>query len=249
MARYASASGKPIENQPSATRSPDGSPAAFATVIDRAASPVERSITGYTAAAVAAERPARNAQEPRNAARSRRRASPARSATSPASAAAPNASASGRRASDGRKSGFTRAVPAVTAAQRMADAIARTRAAARLRSPIGPSVFHARNAAPCAHSAASAKTPTSAVYQSRIPTGGRAEKSVKSGSSNQPSAVSGTPRSRLPSAAPKKTGSSALATKKKTSHEPRHTGSETWLRNSIEMPRRIRHHSTRKIAK
>src|SRR6476646_7854524 len=131
-ARYASASGKPIENQPRATRRPEGSPAPFDTVIDSAASPVARSITGYTHAAVAADRPARNAHEPRNAARSLLRERPRRSATSPTAAAAPRAIAAGRRVRLGRKSGLTRTVPTVTSGHRTAAATASRRAAERV---------------------------------------------------------------------------------------------------------------------
>jgi len=56
----------------------------------------------------------------------------------------------------------------------------------------------ARNVAPWPASAAAAKTPISTVYQSRMPTGSRALKSVNSSSENQPRASSGTPRTTLP---------------------------------------------------
>ena len=61
--------------------------------------------------------------------------------------------------------------------------------------------------------------------------------------------VRGNPRSRFPSAAPKNTGSRTLAHEKKKSQDWRQTVSRTWLRNSREIPRRIRLQRTRKIAK
>jgi hypothetical protein len=93
------------------------------------------------------------------------------------------------------------------------------------------------------------KTPASTVYQSRMPTGGLAVKSVKRASENQPSARRGRPRSRLPSAAPNKTGSRALAAQNRKSHHVRQSGSSRWLRNSMETPRRMSVHRTRKMAK
>ena len=77
----------------------------------------------------------------------------------------------------------------------------------------------------------------------------RAEKSVNSASENQPLLSSGSPRRRFPSAQPKKMHKRMLATAKVASQNARHIGAVTWLRNSIAMPRRIKHHSTRKIAK
>jgi hypothetical protein len=43
--------------------------------------------------------------------------------------------------------------------------------------------------------------------------------------------------------------SSVLATAKVTSQNTRQMGMATWLRNSMEIPRKIRHHSTRKMAR
>src|SRR5450830_1178633 len=209
----------------SAVFRPAGSPPELNAVIESAGSGIARSITGNTQAAVAVESPARNAEEPRNVDRSRPRARPWKTPASPATATAARRIATERDASASKSGLFTRHVATVTTSQSTVMATKRRRAAARLLSRTGPSVFQARNADPCAASATSAKTPTRQVYQSRIPTGSRALKLVKSVSSNQPSAVSGTPRIRLPSAAPRNTGKRELASAKKKSQEKRQTGS------------------------
>ena len=60
----------------------------------------------------------------------------------------------------------------------------------------------------------------------------------------KPEWSSGTPRTTLPIAAPKKIASIALAAANTTSHNGYHTRLETLLRNSIAMPRRMRSQST-----
>jgi hypothetical protein len=69
-------------------------------------------------------------------------------------------------------------------------------AAVTLRSRTGPSIFHARKSAPWCASAASARSPASTVYQSRIPSAPRGENDSNSASVNHPSGYSGTPRTR-----------------------------------------------------
>ncbi len=238
-----------MESQTSAVLSPAGSPPEFPAVSERASPPEARRRTGKAQAAVAPERPATNAHEPRKAARSFPRERAVNEAARPASAAAPRSHATGRPRRASKKRGLTRSVAAVTNGQRTATAARRRRPAVRLRACTSPPVFQARNVPPCPARTARAKRPTRTVYQSRIPTGSRAEKSVKRVSVNQPSGPSGTPRRRFPSAAPRTTGRSALAAQKTASHEPRQSRSVTWLRNSIEIPRRIRHQRTRKMAR
>ena len=82
------------------------------------------------------------------------------------------------------------------------------------------------------------------VYQSRIPSWPPMPKSVHRGRKKRPLAPRGTPRTTLPSAAPRKTVSRALETKKMVSQNRRHTGASTWWRNSREMPRPMSIHST-----
>ena len=82
-----------------------------------------------------------------------------------------------------------------------------------------------------------------------MPTGSRALQSVNSSSENQPRASSGTPRTTLPSAAPRKTARSALAAQKTVSQAWRQSGEATWLRNSMATPRRMRDQRTSMMAK
>ncbi len=82
-----------------------------------------------------------------------------------------------------------------------------------------------------------------------MPSAPDGENESKSGSANQPLSSSGTPRRRLPSAAPKSTGASVEASQKVPSQKPRHMPSPTCERNSIAMPRRISTQSTSMIAR
>ena len=95
------------------------------------------------------------------------------------------------------------------------------------RASSGASVFSATHSAPCSDSASNAAAATSRVYQSRMPGSGPIVKSVHSGRKKYPSASSGTPRTTLPSAAPKKTMSSALAPPNTTSQNGCHSGLST----------------------
>ena len=72
----------------------------------------------------------------------------------------------------------------------------------------------------------------------------RVVKFVHSGEKKYPSTSSGTPRTTLPSAAPRKTVSSRLAPVNTTSQNGRHTTFSRWLRNSSAMARRMSSQST-----
>src|SRR5215831_17014228 len=80
-------------------------------------------------------------------------------------------------------------------------------------------------------------TPVRTVYQSRMPLfvpegPWFTRKFVQSGSKKYPSGPRGTPRTTLPSAAPKKMRSRMLDAQKTTSKNPRHTGLSMWARSS-----------------
>src|ERR1700676_4631045 len=93
------------------------------------------------------------------------------------------------------------------------------------RSLTAPLVFMRTHKLPCITSASNASTPVRIVYQSRIPVCSPSRKSVHNDSKKYPLASSGTPRTTLPSAAPKNTASSALEPQNKKSHK----GSQTAL--------------------
>ena len=143
------------------------------------------------------------------------------------------------------------AVAAVAASQSTTTAGKSRRGprAARARAPRRRSSRRGR-ARRGATIATSAKTPASTVYQSRMPSAPRGENDSKSGSANQPSSSSGTPRRRLPSAAPKQHRRERRGDARRRRPRSRATCRRaTWERNSIAMPRRISTQSTRKIAR
>src|SRR5690242_21292325 len=59
-----------------------------------------------------------------------------------------------------------------------------------------------------------------------------------------PSSLRGTPRTTLPTAAPKKIASSTLAKENKKSKNDHQSGSSTWDRSSTPTPRSIKSHKT-----
>ena len=81
--------------------------------------------------------------------------------------------------------------------------------------------------------------PTSAVYASSTPESFPGQKLSKSGMRNVPVGSSGTPRSTLPSAAPRTTAMSVLPSAKVTSQNDAQSGLLTWLRSSMASPRRM----------
>ena len=98
-------------------------------------------------------------------------------------------------------------------------------------------VFRTSQRPPCMERAARAKRPTSRVNQSTMPVSPVVPRSVKSGSKKVPVGDSGTPRTTLPSAAPRKTARRALETPNTTSQKGRQTdASSRWLRNSRAIP-------------
>src|SRR6185312_6945334 len=107
-----------------------------------------------------------------------------------------------------------------------------------------PSVRKATHNAPCNISVANAATPTTTVYQSKIPNSPFTPKSLHNGKKKNPEAPSGTPRTTFPSAAPKNIASNALAPQNTTSHNGRHSAPSTCARNSIAIPRSISSHNT-----
>ncbi len=83
------------------------------------------------------------------------------------------------------------------------------------------------------------------VNQSRMPgLEPIGEKVVQRGSEKKPAPSSGTPRTTLPSAAPKKMISTALAAKKTASQNPAHISWCTRWWNSMATARSISSHST-----
>ena len=123
----------------------------------------------------------------------------------------PNSASSGNTYPQGRSAkltlrcGCTRKLATVMATTHTASAGHTLFAAMRARLCTSPSVFSATHSAPCTVSASTAATAISSVYQSRMP------------------ASSGTPRTTLPSAAPKNTASSPLASANIASHSGCHT--------------------------
>src|SRR5580693_1594231 len=92
------------------------------------------------------------------------------------------------------------------------------------RLPTSPEVLYCTHRPPCIISASNACTPTRTVNQSKMPVCSPRRQLVHNDSKKYPLASRGTPRTTLPSAAPKKIANSKLAPENTKSQKGIHMG-------------------------